>query len=107
MIGLVLIFIYLRFTVDDAFISWRYALTLVHHGHWKYSAGVPRVEGYTDFLYTALAVVPALLHIPIELFFKVIALMILATYVVTSAEWRSTGCRSWRWSRWFCATRRS
>lgn len=81
-VGVVLIFVFIRFTVDDAFISWRYALTFVRTGQWNYTAGIPRVEGYTDFLYTALAVVPALLHIPIEAFFKLVSLAVLGGYLV-------------------------
>ncbi|MDQ2739976.1 MAG: hypothetical protein M3Y35_15445, partial [Actinomycetota bacterium] len=81
-IGVVFVFIFIRFTVDDAFISWRYALTLVRSGQWNYSAGIPRVEGYTNFLFAAVAVLPALLHIPIELFFKVLALGILGGYLL-------------------------
>lgn len=80
-IGMVLVFVFIRFTVDDAFISWRYALSLVRSGQWNYSASVPRVEGYTNFLYAALAVVPAALHIPIELFFKLVALALLTGYL--------------------------
>ncbi|HWG72865.1 MAG TPA: hypothetical protein VG184_02290 [Acidimicrobiales bacterium] len=82
LIGAVLIFLFIRFTVDDAFISWRYALTLVRSGQWNYTAGIPRVEGYTDFLYTVVAIVPAALHIPIELFYKVVSLLILGGYLV-------------------------
>lgn len=81
-IGVVFVFIFIRFTVDDAFISWRYALTLVRSGQWNYSAGIPRVEGYTNFLFAAVAVLPALLQIPIELFFKVLALGILGGYLL-------------------------
>ena len=82
LIGAALVFLFIRFTVDDAFISWRYALTLVHSGKWNYTAGIPRVEAYTDFLYTVIAVVPAALHIPIELFYKLVSLAILGGYLV-------------------------
>ncbi len=81
LIAAVLIFVFIRFTVDDAFISWRYALTLIRHGQWNYSAGVPRVEGYTNFLYAAIAVIPVILHLPVEMFFKLVALAVLGAYL--------------------------
>jgi hypothetical protein len=81
-IGLMLIFVFIRFTVDDAFISWRYGLTFVRTGHWNYSAGpLPRSEGYTNLLYTVAAIIPAALHVPIELFFKLVALATLGGYL--------------------------
>lgn len=82
LVGLFLIFVFIRFTVDDAFISWRYALTFVQTGHWNYSAGQPRVEAYTNFLYAVIAVIPAALHIPIELFFKLVSLALLGGYLL-------------------------
>ncbi len=82
-IGIVLIFVFIRFTVDDAFITWRYATTFVRTGHWNYSAGpIPPSEGYTNFLYAIVAAVPAALHIPMELFFKLVSLALLVGYLV-------------------------
>ncbi|MEU4245887.1 hypothetical protein AB0F15_00580 [Amycolatopsis sp. NPDC026612] len=74
--------VFIRATVDDAFITWRYGRTLVESGVWNFNAEGPLVEGYTNALYAALAIVPALLGIPVEVFFKVISLGILAAYVV-------------------------
>ena len=88
-IGLLLIFVFIRFTVDDAFISWRYALTFVRTGHWNYSAGpLPRSEGYTNLLYTVVAIIPAALHLPIELFFKLVALATLGGYLYAVSQAR-------------------
>ncbi len=82
-IGIVLVFVFIRFTVDDAFITWRYATTFVRTGHWNYSAGsIPPSEGYTNFLYAIVAVVPTALHLPVELFFKLVSLALLAGYLV-------------------------
>ncbi len=81
-IGVVLAFIFIRFTVDDAFIAWRYGMTFAHTGHWNYnSGGAPRVEAYTSFVYAALSAIPALLRIPVELFFKLVGLGIVAGYL--------------------------
>ncbi len=46
------------FLCDDAFISFRYAVNLAHHGALEYNLG-ERVEGYTNFLWV-LALVPGL-----------------------------------------------
>jgi arabinofuranosyltransferase len=66
---------YLQFTADDAFISFRYGKNLVAHHVWNWNPPnpheqAPREEAYTSFLYTALSIVPALLHMSPSLFFK-------------------------------------
>jgi len=45
--------LYFDFVCDDAFISFRYADNLVHHGELNFNPG-QRVEGYTSFLWTVL-----------------------------------------------------
>ena len=51
-----------RFTVDDAFISWRYGHSLSEVGEWNWNpVGSPRVEAYTNPLYTFVSIVPAAL----------------------------------------------
>ncbi|MGW1029253.1 hypothetical protein ACWD4J_37185 [Streptomyces sp. NPDC002577] len=78
-----LAFVFVRYTVDDAFISWRYGQNLVEAGVWNWNpTDHVRVEAYTNPLYTALSVVPALLRIPVELFFKVVGLALLAGHVL-------------------------
>ena len=46
-----------RWAQDDAYVSFRYARNLVHGHGLVYNVGEP-VEGYTNFLWTALAAVP-------------------------------------------------
>jgi len=46
-----------RWVQDDAYVSFRYARNAVRGDGWVYNAGEP-VEGYTNFLWTALATVP-------------------------------------------------
>ncbi|MDG4864249.1 hypothetical protein P8605_39520, partial [Streptomyces sp. T-3] len=78
-----LVVCFIPFTVDDAFISWRYGQSLVDAGVWNWNpGGGARVEAYTNPLYTALSVLPALLRIPVELFFKVVGLGLLVAYVL-------------------------
>jgi len=69
---------YLQFTVDDAFISFRYGKNLVAHHVWNWNPTGPHEEGYTSAVYTALSIVPALLHISPSLFFKFIGLVCIA-----------------------------
>ena len=81
-VGFILVFLLIRFTVDDAFISWRYGASLMH-GVWNWNpVGRYRVEAYSNPLYTALSVVPAALGLMPELFFKIVGLGLLAGYLV-------------------------
>jgi hypothetical protein len=64
--------LYLQFTADDAFISFRYGLNLVAHRTWNWNPYGPREEAYTSAVYTALSAVPALLHLSQPLFFKLL-----------------------------------
>jgi hypothetical protein len=66
--------IFFSFTVDDAFISFRYSKNLVLHHVWNWNASGPREEAYTSAVYTVLAIIPALLHLPTVLFMKIIGL---------------------------------
>jgi hypothetical protein len=65
---------YLQFTVDDAFISFRYGKNLVAHHVWNWNPSGTREEGYTSAVYTVLSIVPALLHVSPALFFKAVGL---------------------------------
>ena len=62
------------FTVDDAFISFRYGLNLVTHHVWNWNATGTREEAYTSASYTLLAVLPIALGIPVVGFMKLVGL---------------------------------
>jgi hypothetical protein len=82
LVGALLAFLLIRFTVDDAFISWRYGQSLLHGAwNWNPSARYP-VEAYPDLLTAAVSVVPALLGVPPELFAKLEELCVLGGYLV-------------------------
>jgi arabinofuranosyltransferase len=55
-IGLALVWHSLRydFVTDDAYISFVYSRNLAEHGQLTFNLGMPPVEGYTNFLWTAL-----------------------------------------------------
>jgi hypothetical protein len=80
-VGAALAFVLIRFTVDDAFISWRYGASLMH-GFWNWNASSDyKVEAYSNPLIAAAAAVPALVGLPAELFFKLVGLGILGAYL--------------------------
>jgi len=82
LVGMILAFLLIRFTVDDAFLTWRYGQSLLH-GVWNWNPSAHyRVEAYTDPLSAAVSVVPALLGMPPELFFKLLGLGLLGGYLV-------------------------
>jgi len=75
------IVLYRHFTVDDAFISFRYGKNLVAHRVWNWNPSGTHEEAYTSFVYTALGIVPALLHLSPVLFFKFFGLGCIAAMV--------------------------
>ena len=82
LVGLLLAFLLIRFTVDDAFISWRYGQSLLH-GAWDWNpSGRYPVEAYPDLLTALTSIVPALLGMPPELFSKLLELGVLGGYLV-------------------------
>jgi arabinofuranosyltransferase len=62
--------LYLQFTVDDAFISFRYGKNLVAHHVWNWNVSGTREEAYTSATYAVLGILPALVHLSPALFFK-------------------------------------
>ncbi|GAA2030262.1 hypothetical protein GCM10009839_32430 [Catenulispora yoronensis] len=80
-IGCVLTFVLIRFTVDDAFIAWRYGQNLVH-GVWNWNVTAQnRVEAYSDPAYAALSALPAAVGLPAEPFYKLLSLAFVAGYL--------------------------
>jgi hypothetical protein len=69
---------YLQYTVDDAFISFRYGKNLVAHHVWNWNPTGTREEAYTSAIYAALGIVPALIHLSPALFFKLFGLACIA-----------------------------
>lgn len=76
------VWIFSRFTVDDAFITWRYGFNLVNHGIWNYNPSTfDPTQAYTNPIYALLSIVPALLGINVVLFFKIISLLLGASFI--------------------------
>ncbi len=73
--------LFFSFTVDDAFISFRYGKNLALHHIWNWNPyGTPE-EAYTSATYTLIACIPALLHLPTVLFMKLVGLACMAAMV--------------------------
>lgn len=73
--------LFFSFTADDAFISFRYAKNLVLHHVWNWNPYGTREEAYTSALYTAIAIIPAFLHISTVIFMKLVGLTCLGVMV--------------------------
>lgn len=71
-----------RFTVDDAFITWRHARNLVQAGVWSYNpTGFDLTQAYTNPIFALAALLPAWAGWNMVLTFKLIALAIVAGVV--------------------------
>lgn len=72
-----------RFTVDDAFISWRYGKNLVNHGIWNYNPNyLDMTQAYTNPIYAFLSIIPNYFGIDIVLFFKLFSILNVLVFVV-------------------------
>lgn len=72
-----------NFTIDDAFITFRYARNLAAGAGPTYNPGAPPVEGYTTFLWMALMALPHLLGLDAVQFSRVVGVgAVLATMAV-------------------------
>ena len=60
------------FTVDDAFISFRFGRNLIAHHVWNWNPAGTREEAYTSASYTLLALLPMALGIPVVVFMKLV-----------------------------------
>lgn len=73
---------YSVFTVDDAFITWRYGLNFVESGFWNYNPSLFELsEAYTNPIIAFLSIIPAFLSLDIVLFFKLLALAVHIGYL--------------------------
>lgn len=77
-VALANLWVFARFTVDDAFITWRYGRNLVQHGLWAYNPTTfDLTQAYTNPIYAALSIVPAALGLDMVLAFKLVSLLVL------------------------------
>ena len=75
--------IFARFTVDDAFITWRYGKNLVLHGIWNYNpSSYDMTQAYTNPIYAFLSIIPAYFRIDTVFFFKITSLVIIFLFAL-------------------------
>ena len=85
--------LYSRFTVDDAFITWRYGENLVSNGVWGYNPTLfDLTQAYTNPIFAVLSLIPPFCGVNVVLFFKLVSL---ATLVIFSAWFLKVTNRSW------------
>lgn len=82
LVALALGFLFFRVTADSSFVTWRYGHNLVEHGVWNWNSSGPPVEAYTSPLYAVLSIIPPLVGISAELFFKIVAVVVAVGFVV-------------------------
>ena len=73
--------VFSRFTVDDAFITWRYGKNLLETGIWNYNpSSFDLTQAYTNPIYAIISIIPAFLSVDVVLFFKILSLAFLLTF---------------------------
>lgn len=78
LVALANLWVFSRFTVDDAFITWRYGQNLMAQGIWGYNpSAFDLTQAYTNPIFAALSIVPAALGWDVVLVFKLISLLTL------------------------------
>ncbi|WP_460193403.1 hypothetical protein [Thermosynechococcus sp. FA-CM-4201] len=77
------LYIFSRFTVDDAFITWRYGRNLVEFGIWGYNpTSFDLTQAYTNPIYALASIIPAFLKIDFVLFFKLLSILIFISFFI-------------------------
>lgn len=70
-------YIFSRFTVDDAFISWRYGKNFINTGIWNYNpTNLDLTQAYTNPIFAALSIIPNYLNFDVVIFFKLLSIAI-------------------------------
>lgn len=82
-LALVNFWVFSRFTVDDAFITWRYGRNLVEQGVWNYNPSTfDPTQAYTNPVYALISLIPALFGWNVVLFFKLFSLLLVVGFIV-------------------------
>lgn len=91
--ALLMFWVFSRFTVDDAFISWRYGKNFIDFGVWNYNPSYfDLTQAYTNPIYAALSVVGSYFGFDIVLFFKGFSVFTIVLFFVyfsrkTNGSW--------------------
>lgn len=77
------LYIFSRFTVDDAFISWRYGKNLIDFGVWNYNPStIDMTQAYTNPIYAVLSIIPNYFGWDIVLYFKLFSSILLIVFLI-------------------------
>ena len=76
-------YVFSRFTVDDAFITFRYGKNLIDFGIWNYNpSNIDMVQAYTNPIYAVLGIIPNLFNWDVVLFFKLFSILLLVLFSI-------------------------
>lgn len=77
------LYIFSRFTVDDAFITWRYGKNLIDFGVWNYNPStIDMTQAYTNPIYAVLSIIPNYFGWDIVLYFKLFSSILLISFLI-------------------------
>lgn len=85
---------YWPFTLDDSFITFRYAMNLATGHGPVYNPGLPPAEGYTSFLWVVVMALPHLMGVSAEIFSKLVGIAAYGLILFVSYKfvaWRLAG----------------
>jgi arabinofuranosyltransferase len=88
--AIVVLVVFPKLTIDDAYITFRYAENLALHGELTYNLGEPHVEGYTGIALPALLAAAMRLGLPPDIVDKTLGIL---AYFVTALFLFLTGQR--------------
>jgi hypothetical protein len=78
------LFIFRNFTVDDSFIAWRMGKNLATNLEYSYNVDQKHVEAATSLVYGIASFIPTILQIDVVLFFKVVSILMILTFIFLS-----------------------
>ena len=82
-LALVNFWVFSRFTVDDAYITWRYGRNLIENGVWNYNPTTfDPTQSYTNPIFALVSIIPASLGINVVLFFKILTLAATVAFLI-------------------------
>ncbi|MDE1716118.1 hypothetical protein PWG14_27005 [Chromobacterium amazonense] len=76
-------YIFSRFTVDDAFISWRYGRNLIEFGVWNYNpTRIDMVQAYTNPVFALISILSNFINFDVVFFFKMLSILTVAAFII-------------------------
>jgi len=77
------LYIFSRFTVDDAFITWRYGKNLIDFGVWNYNpSSIDMTQAYTNPIYAILSIIPNYFGWDVVFYFKIFSSILLIAFLI-------------------------